>query len=101
VGGEKSDEDDGDKAEEKGKSVDRDGDDSDEVGDESGNEDEDMFEEKDAPVIRFGPPKVAKGHSGSGHVKSVAHHDRQDAMDATLASSIDSNILFFVTVFFY
>jgi hypothetical protein len=78
------------------------GDDSDEDGDEwegeSGNEDGDMPEEKDAPVMRFGPPKVAKGHSGSGPVKSVARRDHQDAMDAILASSIDSNILFFVTV---
>ena len=95
---------DGDEAVEKGK---RDGDDSDEVGDEceaegkSGNEDEDMYEEKDAPVMCFGPPKVAKvakvakGRSGSGHVKSVACHDHQDATDVILASSIESNILFF------
>lgn len=106
-----SDEDgDGEEAEEKGKSIDRDGDDSDEIGDEreaegkSGNEDEDMYEEQDAPVMRFGPPKVAKvvkGHSGSGHVKPVARHDPQDATDLILASSIESNILFFVTVYFF
>jgi hypothetical protein len=108
VGGEEGDEDgDGHKAEEKGKGIDRDGDDSDEDGDEwegegeSGNEDEDedMSEGKDAPVMRFGPPKVAKSHSGSGPVKSSARRDHQDATDATLASSIDSNILFFVTVY--
>ena len=89
MGEEKSDEDgdgDGDEAEGKGKSIDRDGDDSDEVDEgegESGNEDEDMFAEKNAPVV-----------------KSVARHDYQDAMDATLASSIDSNIFFSVAVFF-
>jgi hypothetical protein len=106
VGGEEGDEDgDGREAEEKGKGIDRDGDDSDEVSDEwegegeSGNEDEDISEVKDAPVMRFGPPNVAKSHSGSGHVKSVARRDHQDATDATLASSIDSNILFFVTVY--
>lgn len=83
---------------------------SDEVGDEceaegkSRNEDEDMYEEKDSPVMCFGPPKVAKvvkGRSGSGHVKPVACHDHQDATDVILASSIESNILFFVTIYFF
>jgi hypothetical protein len=108
VGGVDSDEDgNGDKAERRGKNVDRDGDDLDELDvdheceGESDNEDVDMYEEKDAPVMRFGPPKVAKGQSGSGKVKSAARHDHQDATDAILASSIDSKILFFVTVNFF
>ena len=98
MGGEEGDEDgDGHEAEEKGKGIDRDGDDSDEASDEC----EDVQEEKDAPVMRFGPPKGAKSHSGAGNVKSVARRDHQDATDATLASSIESNILFFVTVYFF
>ena len=107
AGGENNDEDSNIvKAGGKGKSVGDDLDDVDVVDQESegegeGEDDdmcEDMYEEKDAPVMRFGPPKVAKGQFGSGQVKSAARYDHQDAMDATLASSIDSNILFFVTV---
>ena len=115
LGGENSDEGDGNlnKAEGKGKGVDRGGDDSeieDEVGDDSDEydgegvseiEDADLFEDRDAVMpLRFGPPKGVKGQSGSGHVKSVARQD-QDATDATLASSIDNNILFFVTVYLF
>jgi hypothetical protein len=58
-------------------------------GDEDENEDEgegeDGDEEKDAPVLRFDPPKR---HSGSGRVKSVA-------------ASVDGKIFIFVTVNFF
>ena len=93
VGGETSDDSDIYEPEERGKGTTRDGDGEDEVGDGDKGEDEMVVDEddvvdhtKDVAVMRFGPPKVPKGHSGSGQFKS--------------ATPVDGNILFLSPLIF-
>lgn len=101
VDGEMSDDTDevgnGNKVKEKGKGRARD--DEDEYGDEydedesqgegeGGDDNDDMNEEIDAPIVRFGPPKH--------QVKSVTRHDHQDSADAIFTPA--GNIFIFVSV---
>ena len=60
----------------------------DEDEDEGEDEDEDESgDEKNAPILCFGPPKR---HSRLGYVKSVIRHDHQDAADDMDLSKLQS-----------